>query len=101
MSEEEGEGHNGKNDEDTSEEEEDNAFDLKKMRINPYDVDDYESNKKPSKASNPVHKSIHKDFVDLLREVQQVKEFKSSKHHWLPGRHQPSSKQIDEVRKTF
>ena len=76
MSEEEEKDQNGKNDEDTSDEEEDNTFDLKRMRINPYDVDDYESNKKPSKASNPVHDSIHKDFVDLLREVQRVMDFK-------------------------
>ena len=91
MNEDEGEGHSGKNDEDTSEEEEGN----------PYDVDDYERNKKPSGASNPIHDSIHKDFVDLLSEVKQMRDFKRSKHHWTSGRQKPSSKQIDEVRKLF
>ena len=91
MSEEEGEDHSGKNDEDTSDEEEGN----------PYDIDDYESNKKHSRASNPVHDSIHKDFADLLFEVKQMRDFKRDKHHWTPGRHKPSSKQIDEVRIIF
>ena len=92
MNEDEGEGHSGKNDEDTSEEEEGN----------PYDIDDYEKqNKKPSKGSNPVHDSIHKDFMDLLREIKQVKDFKSNKHHWMSGRQKPLSKLIDEVRIIF
>ena len=101
MIEEEGEGYKGMNDEDINEEEEDCAFDLKKMRINPYDVDDHESNKKPSKVFNPVHDSIDKDFMDFLCEVLQVKDFKSSKHHWMPGGFKPLSKQIDEVIKIF
>ena len=95
MNEEDGEDQ--KNKEGTSEEEEDTVFDLKKMRINPYDVDDHESNNKSSKAFNPVHDLVHKDFMDLLREVQQFKDFKGSKRHWAPERHKPFTKQIDEV----
>ena len=87
-----------KSNDDTSEDEKDNAFDLKEIQINPYDVDDYESINKSSKASNPVHDSVHKDFLELLCEVQQFKDVKGSKRHWAPGVQKPFTKQIDEVR---
>ena len=64
-------------------------------RINPYDIDDHESDEDSSKSSDPVHESIYKDFLNLLHEVKEVKDCKGKT--WIPGCHKPSTRQTDEV----
>ena len=73
----------------------DETSDEEEARINPYDIDDHESDEDSSKSSDPVHESIYKDFLNLLHEVKDVKDCKGKA--WIPGRHKPSTRQTDEV----
>ena len=98
ISEEEENRRNDEDEETSDEEDEDRDSGQKKTRFNPYDVDDHETNDKPSKASSQfheIHNSIHHDFMDLVHEVEQEKR---NKRQWTPGPQNPSSKQTDEVR---
>ena len=81
----------------TSDEEDVDRFgkEQEEARINPYDIDDHESDEDSSKSSDPVHESIYKDFLNLLHEVKEVKDCKGKT--WIPGRHKPSIRQTDEV----
>ena len=81
----------------TSDEEDVDRFgkEQEEARINPYDIDDHESDEDSSKSSDPVHESIYKDFLNLLHEVKEVKDCKGKT--WIPGRHKPSTRQTDEV----
>ena len=81
----------------TSDEEDVDRFgkEQEEARINPYDIDDHESDEDSSKSSDPVHESIYKDFLNLLHEVKEVKDCRGKM--WIPGCHKPSTRQTDEV----